>query len=104
MTAAASLMMVLALALPAPHAASHGVSIRDNRFAPRGLAVNRDAAVTWAWRGKHRHNVYFYSGSQRPRACSTRRRGTCTRRFRHRGRYAYICTLHGSMAGVIRVR
>jgi plastocyanin len=102
--AAAAALAALALALPVAHASTSGVSIRDNRFAPRGVVVKKGAAVTWTWRGKHRHNVYFYTGTKPPRNCSTRRRGTCTRRFRHTGRYRYICTLHGSMAGVIRVR
>jgi plastocyanin len=103
--AAAGLLAALALALPAPHAASHGVAVRDNAFSPGRVTIRKGSSVTWSWRGRHRHNVFIYSGpSGRPHGCSTRRRGRCTLRFRRRGRYRYVCTLHGSMAGVIRVR
>ncbi len=103
---APALLAIAALALPGPHAASRTVAIGDNWFKPRIVAVKKGGSVTWAWRGHRRHNVFFYSGPRagRPRSCSARRRGTCTRRFRRTGSYGYACVLHGTMVGAVRVR
>ena len=102
----AAVVAALMLGVPAPQAAARTVAVRDNVFSPRGVTVTKGGALTWAWRGRRRHNVLFYSGpvAGRPRRCATRRTGTCTRRFRRRGRYEYVCTLHGSMTGAVRVR
>ena len=90
-------LAVLAAAAPGPAQ----VSIVDNAFRPRTLAVRRGRAVTWRWQGRRRHDVWFASGQSR---CRARRAGSCTRRFRRAGRYEYFCTLHGSMTGLVRVR
>ena len=101
----AILIALLALAAPAA-AGDRSVAVRDNLFKPRSLTVGKGGTVTWSWRGRRRHNVYFYSGPSagRPRGCSSRRSGTCTRRFRRRGTYGYVCTLHGTMVGSVTVR
>jgi plastocyanin len=80
--------------------------IGDNFFKPRTVKVSKGGAVTWRWAGRRRHNVHFTSGprSGRPRGCGTKRKGSCSRRFRKRGRYGYVCTLHGSMTGKVVVR
>ena len=106
MTGPATLLALLALAAPTPGIATSRVSIVDNAFKPRSAAVNKGSALTWAWKGHRRHNVYFYSGPRagRPRNCSSRRSGTCKRRFRRAGSYGYVCTLHGTMVGSVRVR
>jgi plastocyanin len=81
------------------------LTVGDNFFRPRLTAIRRGAAVTWVWRGRRRHNIVFVSHSSgKPRNCRARRAGSCTRRFRRRGSFEYVCTLHGSMAGVVRVR
>jgi plastocyanin len=112
----AVLVAALALAPPgAPSAAGRerdatattaGVSIGDNRFSPRSTAVRRGGSVTWRWRGRRRHDVYFVTGPRggRPGGCGARRPGRCALRFRRAGRYGYVCTLHGTMAGTVRVR
>lgn len=95
----------VALALLAA-ATPNQVAIVDNAFRPGRLAVRRGEAVTWTWDGRRRHNVYFYPGSKegRPLNCRKRREGRCTRRFARTGRYQYVCTLHGTMVGAVRVR
>lgn len=92
-------LAVLAAAAPGTEPAQ--ISIVDNAFRPRTLAVRRGRGVTWSWQGRRRHDVWFTSG---PRRCRPRRSGRCTRRFRRAGRYDYFCTLHGSMTGLVRVR
>ena len=97
--------MTLATALTLAVLSAPGVTVGDNWFRPRSLTVGRGAAVTWRWRGRRRHDVFFLPGPRgRPRACPARRTGSCTRRFRRAGRYSYVCRLHGTMAGAVRVR
>jgi plastocyanin len=97
--------VTLATALAMAALATPGVSIGDNWFRPRSLAVARGTAVIWRWRGRRRHDVFFVSGgSGRPRRCAPRRSGSCTRRFPRRGRFEYVCTFHGSMSASLRVR
>jgi plastocyanin len=90
-------LAVLAVAAPAPAQ----VSVVDNAFKPRLVTVRPGRAVRWRWMGARRHNVWFERG---PRTCRTRRSGSCTRTFQKVGTYDYFCTLHGSMAGRVRVR
>jgi plastocyanin len=81
------------------------VVVADNTFRPRATTIRRDGTVTWAWRGRRRHNVVFTRGSrEEPRDCRARRRGDCVRRFPRLGDFEFVCTFHGSMAGVVRVR
>jgi plastocyanin len=98
--------MLAAAAAPAPVAASAPVAVTDRGFRPRALTIRRGRAVTWAWTGRRRHDVYFVSGPRRgrPRSCARRRSGTCTRRFPVAGTYGYVCTLHGTMTGRVSVR
>ena len=105
--AATALLAALALALAPAEAATPGrVTVGDSSFKPRSIAVRKGSSVTWVWRGRARHDVYVYEGPRagRPRACRTLLRGTCRRRFARAGRFSYICTRHGSMTGVVRVR
>ena len=97
--------MTLATALTLVTLAAPGVSVGDNWFRPRSLTVSRGTAVTWRWRGRRRHDVFFVSGSRgRPRRCGARRSGSCTRRFTRAGRFTYVCSFHGTMSGAVRVR
>jgi plastocyanin len=91
----------IALAVLAVAAPGHAeVSIVDDAFRPRTLAVRRGRPVTWRWLGRRRHDVWFESG---PPRCRLRISGTCTRRFARAGSYDYFCTRHGSMTGRVRV-
>jgi plastocyanin len=82
------------------------VLIGDNSFSPRKVRVRRGGRVTYLWRGKRRHDVYFYAAPEgaRPRTCRLRRDGRCVRRFRKRGAYRFVCTRHGSMVGKVTAR
>ncbi len=95
MTTLALVLLTLAPAAPAQ------VTVQDNSFRPRTVTVAVGRAVTWRWRGRRRHDVWF-DGGRRP--CPRQRSGRCTRRFRRRGSVEYFCTLHGSMTGLVRVR
>jgi len=100
------------LAVAAPAAlggganASRTAKIGDNFYRPRALTVAKGATVTWRWDGRRRHDVYFTSGprSGRPRRCRAQRHGSCSRKFKKAGRYGYVCTIQGTMAGKVVVR
>ena len=101
----AAALAVPALAGDAGSAQSRSVAVRDNFFSPRSKTFSRATSVTWKWRGHRRHNVKFIKApGAKPRRCGTRRSGRCTRRLRRRGTYRYVCTLHGSMTGKVRIR
>jgi plastocyanin len=99
-------MILTVVAVLASAAAPAPAIVTDRGFRPRALAISRGRAVVWTWRGRRRHDVYFVSGPRRgrPRSCGRRRSGSCTRRFRAAGTYGYVCTLHGTMTGRVRVR
>jgi plastocyanin len=91
-------------------AATRSVSVQDNFFAPRSRTVQRNDSVRFDWsRAENPHNVIWRSSprrARRPRNCSLRTTGACTRTFRKRGTYRYVCTIHllsDDMRGRIRV-
>jgi plastocyanin len=82
------------------------VKVGDNYYRAHSVRIRRGSTVTWRWAGHRRHDVYFTRAPRggKPRRCSSQRRGKCSRKFRKRGTYSYVCTLHGDMAGRVRVR
>jgi plastocyanin len=83
-------------------ASSHTVTLKDIRFHPGTLDINRGDSVKWVWRdGETEHNVTFHTAHSRTQAS-----GSYTLRFTHSGTFAYHCTIHGSegMRGKIVVR
>jgi len=83
-------------------AASHTVTLKNIRFHPGTLAINRGDSVRWLWRdGRTEHNVTFPGFHSRTQAS-----GSYTVRFTHRGSFSYHCTIHvrEGMRGKIVVR
>jgi plastocyanin len=77
-----------------------GTSIADYRFRPRTLRVKRGKRVRWTWNSNAPHNVTFRRLRKRSRTAS---QGSFTLRFRRRGTYRYLCTVH-DFSGKIVVR
>jgi plastocyanin len=107
----AALLCAAALAVPAlagegaSSAASRSIAVKDNFFKPKRTSVNGTTSVTWKWRGNRRHNVHFTKAPGKdPKNCGTRRSGKCTRKLRKHGTYRYVCTIHGSMTGKVRIQ
>ena len=77
------------------------VTLREFRFHPAALTINRGDRVMWVWRDEVEHNVTFHSFHSR-----TQEHGTYTVRFNQRGTFKYRCTIHGEegMRGKIVVR
>lgn len=81
---------------------THTVVLKNVRFNPKTTTIRRGDTVVWRWRdGSIRHDVV----SSRFRDSALKRSGTHSVRFRRRGRYPYICTVHQpSMDGLVVVR
>jgi plastocyanin len=83
-------------------AAGHTVILKDLRFHPGDITINRGDSVTWLWRdGEVAHNVTFHGFHSR-----TQSSGSYTVRFTRAGSYSYDCTIHVAegMKGKIVVR
>jgi plastocyanin len=88
--AAMALLPAGAIGGGARGASAHTVTIKDIRFHPGTLNINRGDSVTWRWRdGGTEHNVTFRGFHSR-----TQSHGSYTVRFTHRGTFAYMCTIH----------
>jgi plastocyanin len=87
---ALALLPTVALGGGARSAGSHTVTLKDIRFHPGDLSINRGDSVTWVWRdGETEHNVTFHGFHSRTQA-----RGSYTVRFEHSGTFSYECTIH----------
>ncbi len=90
---------------PAPRPANDTVIIKGTRganyrFSPRTLRIRRGMRVRWSWNSNAPHNVAFRRLRKRSRTAS---QGRFTLRFRRRGSYRYLCTVH-DFGGKIVVR
>jgi plastocyanin len=101
--AAAGLVLIPTAAFGGARAAgSHTVTLKNVRFHPGTLTINRGDSVTWSWHGREgEHNVSFRGFHSR-----TGSSGSFTVRFTHSGSFAYVCTIHVAegMRGKIVVR
>ena len=83
---------------------THVVRLVDIEIKPPVLRIRRGATVEWRFRdGVAAHNVTS-RGTPRFRSSATKQDGIHRVRFRRRGTYRYVCTLHFSMRGRIVVR
>ena len=101
-------MLAAAPALGEPEAAkiaTKRVVVMDNFFEPRYVEIERGDRVVWAWKGDNSHNVTFTKvpKTASKKGADTRREGRWSRRFRKRGFYKYVCTIHSGMRGSIEV-
>jgi plastocyanin len=95
------------LAIAPVFAAAHvrTVRIKDIAFNPERVTIRRGSEVKWRFLdGLTYHNVHSV-GSRKFKGSRDRRKGDFTVRFRHAGRYRYVCTLHPiAMEGLVVVR
>lgn len=83
------------------------VLLGDNFFKPRGKVARRGTIVRFRWIGNRTHNVVKRRGpGPRFRSRTTSRRGVnYAKRFRRRGNYLLVCTIHPrTMRLTLRVR
>jgi plastocyanin len=81
------------------------VVVMDNFFEPRFVEIRSGDRVVWVWKGDNSHNVTFTKvpKSASRKGAETRRRGRWSRKFRKRGVYKYVCTIHSGQRGSIEV-
>ena len=92
----------------AESSATRGVSVRDDFFRPKRIAIDSGDRVRWTWREDGDHNVRFRRvprGASRSPGSRTKTSGTFSRRFTRRGSYRYVCTIHEDlgMTGSVKV-
>ena len=94
----------LAVAGAGGAAATRGVEIEDIDFKPGRVVVRKGATVRWTFAdGSTAHNVVS-RGAKRFKSSPVKSQGTYSVRFRRKGTYRYVCTLHPGMAGRVVVR
>ena len=89
---ACALVAIGVLAAPAS-AGTRTVAVKDDVYAPTSMTVRKGATVKWVWQGKHKHDVAVARGPVYFRS-SPMRDGTFSKRFRKRGTYRLVCTIH----------
>lgn len=72
-------------------ASTHTVILKNVRYHPGTLSINRGDSVRWLWRDGEEHNVTFHGAHSR-----TMTHGSYTLRFTHSGSFKYRCTIHES--------
>jgi plastocyanin len=94
--AALALLALPAFGGTAMAAPKTAVKVGDNFFNPRGKVVRRGTIVRFRWIGNRRHNVAKARGpGGRFKSRTTSRRGVnFAKRFKRRGTYRLICTIH----------
>jgi plastocyanin len=72
-------------------ASNHTVTLKNVRFHPGTLMINRGDTVTWLWRDREEHNITFHGLHSR-----TMTHGSYAVRFTRSGSFSYRCTIHAS--------
>jgi plastocyanin len=89
---------------PAGAASVKTVVLENIDFSPATVTIRRGGSVRWAWKDKEvSHNVTS-RGRSRFRSSPTKLTGTYTVRFKRKGTYRYVCTIHANMVGKVVVR
>jgi plastocyanin len=85
--------------------AAKRVVVMDNFFEPRFVNIRKGERVVWIWKGDNSHNVTFTKVPKNvsKRGADTRREGRWSRKFKKRGFYKYVCTIHSGQRGSIQV-
>lgn len=76
------------------------VRVIDNKFEPAEVQITPDQAVRWVFEGSMEHDVVAEDGSFVSELQAT---GSYTHRFTDEGEYAYDCSIHPEMQGVVKV-
>lgn len=88
----------LALAVPS-FAATKGVKVVDDAFSAKTVTIHKGDTVKWTWKGSHPHNVKFAGFASKVQV-----KGTYSHRFKKRGTFRYLCTIHSGMTGKVIVK
>lgn len=99
-TLVAAVLISTASVLATPVALAAGsvttVTVDDNFFKPKKVAVAVGDKVTWDWEGYAAHNVVVVKGPQKFKS-AIKTSGTFSRTIKKPGTYKIVCTLHPGM-------
>ena len=76
------------------------VHIIDNRYVPAEIDIAAGTAVRWVFEGTAEHDVVAADGSF---VSELMTEGSYTHVFKKAGDFAYDCSVHPEMTGVVRV-
>jgi plastocyanin len=93
LTALSLAALAIALAAQPAAAATTRVEVGDYFFKKRSITIDRLDRVRWVWVGRDLHDVTVTRGPRKFQS-STKRSGAFAKRFRRRGTYRYLCTVH----------
>ncbi|HEU4904497.1 MAG TPA: plastocyanin/azurin family copper-binding protein [Solirubrobacterales bacterium] len=102
-----ALVLIVSLVFASEAMAATTVRLGDNFFAPSSKTIARGAKVRFKWIGNRPHNVKKRRGPGGGfKSRTTSRRGVnFAKKFRKRGAYKLICTIHPeTMRMTLRVR
>lgn len=97
-------LVFLAISAPPAAARTRSIVIRDIDFSIRTLRIHRGDTVRWLFRDAPAPHNVTSRGRPRFRSSASRQHGSFSVRFRRRGTYRYVCTIHPNMAGRVIVR
>jgi plastocyanin len=101
---AAFVLGTAAAPLAADAAVTKRVVLKDIDFSPATVTIQRGSSVRWVWMDPMVSHDVTSRGKLRFRSSDTRLTGTHTVRFRSKGTYRYVCTIHPNMLGKVVVR
>ena len=84
-----------ALLAPGASAKTPTVTIEGTttyKFSPRKVEIKPRKTVDWEWDSNAAHNVTF---TKPDKASKTAAKGSFSLKFRKKGTYRYVCTIHG---------
>ena len=99
----AATALCLGAAPPGAEVANAQVRIDNFSFTPAEITVAAGTTVTWTNHDDIPHTVTG-TGDQQMRSGALDTDDTFSWRFDHPGRFAYFCSLHAHMQGVVVVR
>ncbi|WP_336662978.1 cupredoxin domain-containing protein [Leucobacter sp. USHLN154] len=76
------------------------VTVSDNRYEPAEVEIAPGQAVRWEFVGPNEHDVV---SEDRSFVSELLVEGSYTHQFSEEGEYAYLCSIHPEMQGVVRV-
>jgi plastocyanin len=97
-----AVFVVFALALPLHAAEPQSIEIVKFAFSPKEVTVTPGTTVTWINRDETPHAIIAGDKSFASKAMDTDDRFEYT--FTTEGDFAYACTLHPFMTGIVHVR
>lgn len=82
----------------------YGYNYSTSSFAPTTATISRGGTVTWVNASNTVHNITFTPAAGVPENIADHATGVNTRTFNTAGTFAYRCTNHENMSGVVEVK